>query len=306
MSIWKHHPVGWKPKKRAVSSRLEGDTWRVAEYHPDEDLLYFVGEEWHGFDYNDSVEGDAVPSAGYYAGAAPRVDRNGDGVVTTQELGTAIWRCIMNSEPSELMRFLMSHNEYAAADLQTSLVNGFESYADTFGRHKFLRLEPLASHRLAVNLRAPKPGEDLTATTDVYSTDYRHIPHQGVYYALVLDNENGNIRLGLGAWSIEKVVGYAPAWLKASLVPDKGYDEYKRKQFEAVKAGKVRRPNWGAGDGTADRDNGVRGHIAFRAKVVLAPDKKAELLRRFPVVEATYDESSVPYRYLASERKYGY
>ena len=95
MSIWKHHPVGWKPKKRAVSSRLEGDTWRVAEYHPDEDLLYFVGEEWHGFDYNDSVEGDAVPSAGYYAGAAPRVDRNGDGVVTTQELGTAIWRCIM-------------------------------------------------------------------------------------------------------------------------------------------------------------------------------------------------------------------
>ena len=63
--------------------------------------------------------------------------------------------------------------------------------------------------------------------------------------------------------------------------------------------------DWGAGDGTADRDNGVRGHIVFRAKVVLAPDKKTELLRRFPVVEATYDESSVPYRYLASERKYG-
>lgn len=53
------------------------------------------------------------------------------------------------------------------------------------------------------------------------------------------------------------------------------------------------------GDGTEERDNGVRLDISFRTKLILNETSKEELKLRFPRYdEALYDESSEPYHFL--------
>ncbi|MEO2193481.1 MAG: hypothetical protein ABGY24_13625, partial [bacterium] len=52
------------------------------------------------------------------------------------------------------------------------------------------------------------------------------------------------------------------------------------------------------GDGTSNRDNGVRYDIAFKTNLTLSTEDKLELLNRFPPVKPIYDDASGAYFYI--------
>jgi hypothetical protein len=55
------------------------------------------------------------------------------------------------------------------------------------------------------------------------------------------------------------------------------------------------------GDGSSNRDNGVRADIAFKTIIPLSGSDKLELFNRFPPQEPIYDDKSEAYYYLHSD-----
>jgi hypothetical protein len=176
--------------------------------------------------------------------------------------GNDFWWCYMNTSNrgSGLVEFLMDRNKDAVSTKSKALENGWLTYDKNI--YSFIEFEPLAKQKTFVNLSAPKtPGEP--DTTDAYTEDYNAIDNSKLFYVIYRNSGNGNIYSGVGGPSINQVVGSPPP-----------------------------------GDGSSNRDNGVRADIAFKAIINLSVSDKLELLNRFPPKEKVFDDNSKPYHYV--------
>ena len=178
--------------------------------------------------------------------------------------GNDLWWCYMNTSDkgSGLIEFLMERNKNAESTKSKALQNGWLTYSKS--TYSFLELQPLAAQSTFVNHTAPEtPGE--TDTTEAYTADYKVIDNSNVFYVIYRNWGNGNLYSGIGGLSINQVVDSLPP-----------------------------------GDGSANRDNGVRADIAFKAIIPLSDADKLELIKKFPPQKAIYDNSSKAYHYLHS------
>ena len=154
----------------------------------------------------------------------------------------------------------MGRNKNAASTKAKALKNGWLTYNQSF--YSFLEFKPLAAQNTFVNHTAPKTiGE--SGTTEAYTEDYNVIDNSNIFYVIYRNSNNGNIYSGLGGPSLNQVVDPLPP-----------------------------------GDGTSNRDNGVRADIAFKAIIPLSDSDKLELFNKFPPQKAIYDDNSEAYYYV--------
>ena len=176
--------------------------------------------------------------------------------------GNDLWWCYMNTSNrgSGLIEYLMDRNKNAASTKAKALKNGCLTYNQNF--YSFLEFKPLAAQNTFVNHTAPKTiGE--SETTEAYTADYNIIDNSKIFYVLYRNSNNGNIYSGVGGPSLNQVVDSLPP-----------------------------------GDGSSNRDNGVRADIAFKTIIPLSDSDKLELFNKFPPQKAIYDDNSEAYYYV--------
>jgi len=176
--------------------------------------------------------------------------------------GNDLWWCYMNTSNrgSGLIEYLMDRNKNAVSTKAKALENGWLTYNKSF--YSFLELKPLAAQNTFVNHAAPKTigGSD---TTEAYTADYSVIDNSKIFYVIYRNSNNGNIYSGVGGPSLNQVVDPLPP-----------------------------------GDGSSNRDNGVRADIAFKTIIPLSDSDKLELFNKFPPQKAIYDDNSKAYYYV--------
>ena len=176
--------------------------------------------------------------------------------------GNDLWWCYMNTSNrgSGLIEFLMERNKNAESTKAKALENGWLAYSQSY--YSFLELKPLASQNTFVNHTAPDTiGE--TDTTEAYTADYNIIDNSEIFYVIYRNSNNSNIYAGVGGPSLNQVIDPLPP-----------------------------------GDGSSNRDNGVRADIAFKAIIPLSDSDKLELFNKFPPQKAIYDNNSEAYYYV--------
>ena len=160
---------------------------------------------------------------------------------------------------SGLLEFLMDKNINAMPTKNKALKSGWTGYTSSI--YSFLELKPLSSQKSLINHTAPETiGE--ADTTEAYTNDYKKVDGSKLFYTLYKNSDNGNIYLGVGGPSLNKIT--------KSLPP---------------------------GDGSSNRDNGVRGDVAFKATILLSQDDKLELINKFKPKYPIYNNSSSAYYY---------
>ena len=221
---------GTIPSGIVLRTKIESDTWREVQFNVDTGELFFIGEQSHGFDHYTSH-------------------------------GNDLWWCYMNTtgKGSGLLEFLMDKNINAMPTKNKALKSGWTGYTSSI--YSFLELKPLLSQKSLINHTAPETiGE--ADTTEAYTNDYNKVDSSKLFYTLYKNSDNGNIYLGLGGPSLNKIT--------KSLPP---------------------------GDGSSNRDNGVRGDVAFKATILLSQDDKLELINKFIPKYPIYNDSSSAYYY---------
>jgi len=176
--------------------------------------------------------------------------------------GNDLWWCYMNTSNrgSGLIEFLMEKNKNAEATKAKALENGWLAYTQSY--YSFLEFKPLAAQNTFVNNTAPDTiGE--ADTTEAYTADYDIIDNSEIFYVIYRNSNNSNIYAGVGGPSLNQVVDSLPP-----------------------------------GDGSSNRDNGVRADIAFKAIIPLSDSDKLELFNKFPPQKAIYDDDSEAYYYV--------
>ena len=175
--------------------------------------------------------------------------------------GNHLWWCYMNttSKGSGLLEYVMEHQGQAATDKESAIEAGWHTY--TADKYRFLKLEPLEGQKTFVNQEGPQQAGQ-TDTTRAYSEDYRTIDHETLFFTLYQNTQNGHIYLGAGGDSVERQAGIIPP-----------------------------------GDGTPEKDNGLRADIAFRATIELTEEQKMELLHQFLPQAAIHGPEAVAYDY---------
>ncbi|MBI24406.1 MAG: hypothetical protein CMN05_12610 [Roseibacillus sp.] len=172
-----------------------------------------------------------------------------------------LWWCGLNSanHGSGLLEFLMDRNEEAAAMKAIAVASGWTTYASP--TYSFLTLEPLSSQKTYINLAAPaSPGQ--TETTEAYTGDYDEISSSRMFFVLYRNTSSGAAYLGLGGPSLDAIASPQPP-----------------------------------GDGSSNRDNGVRMDIALKTAIPLSEEDKLELINRFLPVRPLYGDASSAYFY---------
>ena len=172
-----------------------------------------------------------------------------------------LWWCGLNSanHGSGLLEFLMDRNEDAAAMKAIAVASGWTTYASP--TYSFLTLEPLSSHKTYINHTAPaSPGQ--TDTTESYTGDYDEIASSRIFFVLYRNTSSGAAYLGLGGPSLDAIASPQPP-----------------------------------GDGSSNRDNGVRVDIALKTAIPLSEVDKLELINRFLPVQPLYEDASNAYFY---------
>ena len=94
-------------------------------------------------------------------------------------------------------------------------------------------------------------------------SDYKEIDNSEIHFALYKNSNNGNIYMGIGGPSVKKVVDPLPP-----------------------------------GDGSSNRDNGIRGDIAFKALITLSNAHKLELINKFLPGKPMHGDASEAYEYV--------
>ena len=175
--------------------------------------------------------------------------------------GNDLWWCYMNTtnKGSGLIEYLMEKNINSMFDKSKSVENGWLGYKSDI--YSFLRLKPLGSQKTFSNQEKPKI-EGNNDTTEAYTKDYKEVDNSEVDFVLYKNEDNGNIYMGIGGPSFKKIVDPLPP-----------------------------------GDGSTNRDNGIRGDIAFKALITLSVTHKLELINKFLPRKALYDNRSEPYYY---------
>jgi len=174
--------------------------------------------------------------------------------------GNDLWWCYMNTSNrgSGLIEFLMERNKNAESTKAKALENGWLAYTQSY--YSFLEFKPLAAQNTYINHTAPDTiGE--TDTTEAYTADYDIIDNSEIFYVIYRNSNNSNIYAGVGGPS-----------LNLDPLPP--------------------------GDGSSNRDNGVRADIAFKAIIPLSDSDKLELFNKFPPQKAIYDDNSEAYYYV--------
>ena len=175
--------------------------------------------------------------------------------------GNDLWWCYMNTtnKGSGLIEYLMEKNINSMFDKSKSVENGWLGYKSDI--YSFLRLKPLGSQKTFSNQEKPEI-EGNNDTTEAYTKDYKEVDNSEVDFVLYKNEDNGNIYMGIGGPSFKKIVDPLPP-----------------------------------GDGSTNRDNGIRGDIAFKALITLSVTHKLELINKFLPRKALYDNRSEPYYY---------
>ncbi len=175
--------------------------------------------------------------------------------------GNDLWWCYMNTtnKGSGLIEYLMEKNINSMFDKSKSVENGWLGYKSDI--YSFLRLKPLGSQKTFSNQEKPEI-EGKNDTTEAYTKDYKEVDNSEVDFVLYKNEDNGNIYMGIGGPSFKKIVDPLPP-----------------------------------GDGSTNRDNGIRGDIAFKALITLSVTHKLELINKFLPRKALYDNRSEPYYY---------
>jgi hypothetical protein len=173
-----------------------------------------------------------------------------------------LWWCSMNtsSNGSGLLEFLMDHDANAAATKAAAIAGGWTTY--TAPNYSFLTFDPLPSQKTYVNDTAPAISGQ-TDTTEAYTPDYDELDSSQLLLAIYRNSSNGAVYAGLGGPSLNSLISPQPP-----------------------------------GDGTSNRDNGVRYDIAFKTNLTLSTEDKLELLNRFPPVKPIYGDDSGAYSYI--------
>ena len=176
--------------------------------------------------------------------------------------GNDLWWCYMNTtnKGSGLLEFLIDKNINSMFDKSKSVENGWLGYESDI--YTFLRLKPLASQKTFVNQEEPEIIGN-NDTTEAYTKDYKAIDNSEIHFALYKNGNNGNIYMGIGGPSVINVVDKLPP-----------------------------------GDGSSNRDNGIRGDIAFKALITLSKTHKLELINMFLPRKAIYEDNSEAYNYV--------
>ena len=175
--------------------------------------------------------------------------------------GNDLWWCYMNTtnKGSGLIEYLMEKNINSMFDKSKSVENGWLGYKSDI--YSFLRLKPLGTQKTFSNQEKPEI-EGNNDTTEAYTKDYKEVDNSEVEFVLYKNEDNGNIYMGIGGPSFKKIVDPLPP-----------------------------------GDGSTNRDNGIRGDIAFKALITLSVTHKLELINKFLPRKALYDNRSEPYYY---------
>jgi len=176
--------------------------------------------------------------------------------------GNDLWWCYMNTSNrgSGLIEYLMDRNKNAESTKAKALESGWLAYNQSY--YSFLEFKPLAAQNTSVNHAAPDTiGEP--DTTDAYTNDYDIIDNSEIFFVIYRNSNNGNIYMGVGGASLNQVVDSLPP-----------------------------------GDGSSNRDNGVRVDIAFKTIIPLSDSDKLELINKFPPRKAIYDDNSEAYYYV--------
>ena len=132
-------------------------------------------------------------------------------------------------------------------------------------QHALLELEALPAQQTLVNHTAPETSGQ-NDTTEAYSEDYDVIDHENVYYVLYRNAGNGHLYLGIGGPSLREQAGSLPP-----------------------------------GDGSPNRDNGVRGDVAFKTVIPLSDADKQALIETFTPMTPAYNDTSGAYHYMHPE-----
>ncbi|NCG28558.1 MAG: hypothetical protein GWP42_13565 [Verrucomicrobiales bacterium] len=171
------------------------------------------------------------------------------------------WWCTLNSAShgSGLLDFLMDHNDDAAAMKAIALANGWATYASD--NYSFLTMKPLASQKTYINHTSPaSPGQ--TDTTEAYTTDYEKIANDQLLYVLYRNVSSGTAYVAVGGPSLDTTTSRHPP-----------------------------------GDGSSNRDNGVRIDIALKITITLSEADKLELINQFLPLQPIYDDGTKAYFY---------
>ena len=172
-----------------------------------------------------------------------------------------LWWCSLNSanRGSGLLEFLMDRNDDAAAMKAIALASGWTTYASP--TYVFLTLEPLSSQKTYINHTAPvSPGQ--TDTTEAYTADYDEIANSQILFVLYRNASSGAAYVGIGGPGLDATARPQPP-----------------------------------GDGSSNRDNGVRMDIALKAAIPLSEADKLELINRFLPVRPIYNDDARAYFY---------
>ena len=153
----------------------------------------------------------------------------------------------------------MDRNDDAAAMKAIALASGWTTYASP--TYVFLTLEPLSSQKTYINHTAPvSPGQ--TDTTEAYTADYDEIANSQILFVLYRNASSGAAYVGIGGPGLDATARPQPP-----------------------------------GDGSSNRDNGVRMDIALKAAIPLSEADKLELINRFLPVRPIYDDGARAYFY---------
>ena len=171
------------------------------------------------------------------------------------------WWCTLNSASSGsgLLEFLMEHNDDAAAMKAVALGSGWATYGSA--NYSFLTFEPLSSQKTYINDTAPaSPGQ--TGTTEAYTADYDEISNNQLLYVLYRNASSGTAYVGVGGPDLNAIAPLHPP-----------------------------------GDGSSNRDNGVRIDIALKALIPLSEADKLKLINQFLPLQPIYDDAAEAYFY---------
>ncbi len=172
------------------------------------------------------------------------------------------WWCTLNSAShgSGLLDFLMDHNDDAAAMKAIALANGWTTYASD--NYSFLTMTPLPSQKTYINHTSPASAGQ-TDTTEAYTTDYENIANDQLLYVLYRNISSGTAYVAVGGPSLDATTSRHPP-----------------------------------GDGSSNRDNGVRIDIALKVTITLPEANKLELINQFLPLQPIYDDGTDAYFYV--------
>lgn len=172
------------------------------------------------------------------------------------------WWCTLNSasQGSGLLDFLMDHNDDAAAMKAIALANGWTTYASD--NYSFLTMTPLPSQKTYINHTSPASAGQID-TTEAYTTDYENIANDQLLYVLYRNVSSGTAYVAVGGPSLDATTSRHPP-----------------------------------GDGSSNRDNGVRIDIALKVNITLSETDKLDLINQFLPLQPIYDDGTDAYFYV--------